>query len=131
MLRALLKRDEEPATEPVRRPVLEAVPSPTPSPVARGRPKRIPVFRLYPVPEPSLERQIEVMLDEVAEVVPQDAYVPSRDLQRYYGELCERNDWHPQHWTLAGHVLASVCERAIQKTGKKRQVIYKIPRVGT
>ena len=109
-------------------PVPTAVPSPTPSPVTRARPKRLPVFRLYPAPEATLERQIEVMIDEVAEFVPTDAYVPSRDLQRYYRELCERKDWHAQDWSLAGHVLASVCERTIQKTGTKRQVVYRIPR---
>jgi hypothetical protein len=108
-------------------PVLKAVPSPTPSPVTRGRPKRLAVFRLYPVPEASLERQIEVMIDEVAEFVPADAYVPSRDLQRYYRELCERKEWRAQDWSLAGHVLGKVCERAIQKTGGVRQVVYRIP----
>ena len=107
-------------------PVLKAVPSPTPSPVTRGRPKRLAVFRLYPAPEASLERQIEVMIDEVAEFVPADAYVPSRDLQRYYRELCERKKWRVQDWSLAGHVLGTVCERAIQKTGSKRQVVYRI-----
>jgi hypothetical protein len=84
---------------------------------------------LYPAPEASLERQIEVLIDEIAEYVPADAYVPSRDLQRYYRELCERKDWRAQDWSLAGHVLGSVCERAIQKTGSKRQVVYRIPRV--
>ncbi len=116
-------------TGPDSPPVLKAVPSPTPSPVTRGRPKRLPVFRLYSVPEASLERQIEVMVDEIAEFVPADAYVPSRDLQRYYRELCERKEWRAQDWSLAGYVLGSGCERAIQKTGSKRQVVYRIPRV--
>jgi len=116
-------------TGPDSPPVLKAVPSPTPSPVTRGRPKRLPVFRLYPAPEASLARPIEVMIDEVAEFVPADAYIPSRDLQRDYRELCKRKDWRAQDWSLAGHVLGSVCERAIQKTGSKRQVVYKIPRV--
>ncbi len=115
--------------EPDSPPVLKAVTSPTPSPVTRGRPKRLPVFRLYPVPEASLERQIEVMVDEIAEFVPADAYVPSRDLQRYYRDLCKRKEWRAQDWSLAGYVLGSVCERAIQKTGSKRQVVYRIPRV--
>ena len=115
--------------EPDSPSVLKAVPSPTPSPVTRGRPKRIPVFRLYPGPEASLERQIEVMVDEIAEFVPADAYVPSRDLQQYYRDLCKRKEWRAQDWSLAGYVLGSVCERAIQKTGSKRQVVYKIPRV--
>ncbi len=119
-----LKRHIEPDSQPV----LSAVTSPTPSSVTRSRPKRLPVFRLYPVPEASLERQIEVMVDEIAEFVPADAYVPSRDLQRYYRELCERKEWRAQDWSLAGYVLGSVCERAIQKTGSKRQVVYKIPR---
>ncbi len=114
--------------EPHSPPVLKAVPSPTPSPVTRRRPKRLAVFRLYPVPEPALERQVEVMVDEIAEFVPADAYVPSRDLQQYYRELCERKDWRAQDWSLAGHVLGSVCKRASQKTGSKRQVVYRIPR---
>ena len=124
MLAALRRQIAGPESPPV----LKAVPSPTPSPVTRGRPKRFPVFRLYPVPEASLERQIEVLVDEVAEFVPADAYVPSRDLQRYYRELCKRKDWRAQDWSLAGYVLGSVCERAIQKTGSKRQVVYRIPR---
>ncbi len=115
-------------TGPDSPPVLKAVPSPTPSPVTRRRLKRIPVFRLYPVPEPSLERQVEVMVDEIAEFVPADGYVPSRDLQRYYRELCKRKDWRAQDWSLAGYVLGSVCTRKIQKTGSKRQVVYLIPR---
>ena len=78
----------KPIAEPVRQPVLKAVTSPTPSPVTRGRPKRLPVFRLYPVPEASLERQIEVLVDEIAEYAPADSYIPSRDIQRYYRELC-------------------------------------------
>ncbi len=120
---ALRKQTPEPDSPPV----LKAVPSPTPSPVTRGRPKRLAVFRLYPGPEASLERQIEVMIDEIAEFVPADAYIPSRDLQRYYHELCERQDWRAQDWSLVGYVLGSVCERAIQKTGSKRQVVYRIP----
>ena len=114
-------------TEPDSPPVLKAVPSPTPSPVTRGRPKRLAVFSLYRVPEPALERQIEVLVDEIAEFVPADAYVPSRNLQRYYRELCERKEWRAQDWSLAGYVLGKVCERAIQKTGSKRQVVYRIP----
>ena len=114
--------------KPDRPPVLKAVPSPTPSPVTRRRLKRIPVFRLYPVPEPSLERQVEVMVDEIAEYAPADSYIPSTDLQRYYRELCDRKKWRAQDWSLAGHVLGSVCKRTIQKTGTKRQVVYKIPR---
>ena len=125
MLNALRRQTLEPNSPPV----LKAVPSPTPSPVTRRRLKRIPVFRLYPVPEPSLERQVEVMVDEIAEYAPADSYIPSRDLQRYYRELCERKEWRAQDWSLAGYVLGSVCERAIQKTGSKRQVVYRIPRV--
>ena len=121
-----LKRHIEP--EPNRPPVLKAVPSPTPSPITRRRLKRIPVFRLYPVPEPSLERQVEILLDEIAEFVPADSYIPSTDLQRYYRELCDRKKWRAQDWSLAGHVLGSVCKRTIQKTGTKRQVVYRIPR---
>jgi len=68
------------------------------------------------------------MIDEVAEFVPADAYIPSRDLQRYYRELCKRKDWRAQDWSLAGYVLGKVCERAIQKTGGARQVVYRIPR---
>ncbi len=124
MLRALKRQ----TAGPDRPPVLKAVPSPTPSPVTRGRPKRIPVFRLYPGPEASLERQVEVMVDEIAEYAPADSYIPSTDLQRYYRELCNRQDWRVQDWSLAGYVLGSVCERAIQKTGSKRQVVYRIPR---
>ncbi len=114
--------------EPHSPPVLKAVPSPTPSPVTRRRLKRIPVFRLYPVPEPSLERQVEVMVDEIAEYAPADSYIPSTDLQRYYRELCDRKEWRAQDWSLAGYVLGKVCERAIQKTGGARQVVYRIPR---
>ena len=122
---AALKRQ---TAGPDRQPILKAVPSPTPSPVTRRRPKRLPIFRLYRVPEASLERQIEVMVDEIADYVPADSYIPSRDLQRYYRELCERKNWRAQDWSLAGYVLGSVCKRTIQKTGTKRQIVYKIPR---
>ena len=66
LLKALLRRDDQPVNEPVRRPVLEAVPSP----VTRGKLKRIPIFRLSAVPEPSLVQQVEVMLDELDIGVP-------------------------------------------------------------
>ena len=122
---AALKRQ---TARPDRPPVLKAVASPTPSPITRRRLKRIPVFRLYRVPEASLERQIEVMVDEIAEYAPADSYIPSTDLQRYYRELCDRKKWRAQDWSLAGYVLGSVCERAIQKTGSKRQVVYRIQR---
>ncbi len=69
------------------------------------------------------------MVDEIAEYAPADSYIPSRDLQRYYRELCDRKKWRAQDWSLAGHVLGSVCKRTIQKTGDRRQVVYRIPRL--
>ena len=114
-------------TGPDSPPVLKAVPSPTPCSVTRRRPKRLSVFRLYPGPEVSLERQIEVMVDEIAEFAPVDSVIPSTDVQRYYRELCERKKWRAQDWSLAGYVLGLACERKIQKQGTKRQVVYCIP----
>jgi hypothetical protein len=131
LLRALLKRELEiePLAEPApRRPTLKAVASPKPSPKRRA--KSFPVYRLYPAAEPEPYRQAETMLREIQRYA-EDAigkYIPAGDLERLYGELCERENWEAHHWTVMGHELAKLTERVCKKSGTKRFMAYKISR---
>jgi len=125
LLRALLKREIEPA--PLRCPT----PCPAPSPTARRKPrtKSYPVFRLYPAREPEPQRQAEMLLREIATYC-EDAigqYIPTGDLQRLYLEFCGRQRWEPRHWSVIGYELGRLTHRVIKKVRSKRFKAYKIP----
>ncbi len=117
---------------PDRQPVLKAVPSPAscPTPRPRRRAKSLPVYRLYPASEPEPYRQAETLLHAIQRDA-EDAvgkYVPARDLERLYGELCEREHWKPHHWSVMGFELGKLCERVCKKARGRRFNCYRIPR---
>ena len=122
----------KPIAEPVRQPVLKAVARPTPSPTPRPRrrAKSLTVYRLYPASEPEPYRQAETLLHAIQRDA-EDAvgkYVPARDLERLYGELCEREHWNPHHWSVMGFELGKLCERVCKKARGRRFNCYRIPR---
>ena len=140
MLRWLLKRaieieplDKPAAPRPHLVPVRAPNPSSNPSPKAGRKPraKSFPIFALYPESEPEPQSQAETLLYEI-QTYAEDAigkYVPQSHLQRFYGELCEREGWKPKHWCVIGSELGKITDRVLKKRGTTRFIVYKIPRV--
>ncbi|MCP4780927.1 MAG: hypothetical protein GY877_09340 [Hyphomicrobium sp.] len=116
MLGALLKREIEVElldTTAARRPTLKAVVSP------KRRAKSFPVVLLYPESEPEPQSQAEAVLSEIQKHAEHAIgnYVPSTHLQRFYGELCEREGWKRKHWCVMGHELGKLTNRVCKKRG--------------
>ncbi len=94
------------------------------------RAKSFPVVLLYPECEPEPQSQAEALLHEIHTYAEHaiGSYVPSTHLQRFYGELCEREGWERKHWCVMGHELGKLTERVCKETGTKRFMAYQIPR---
>jgi len=122
---ALLKRDVESLVEPAPIPTSK----PCPKPRAKPRAKSLPIFRLYPQPEPESQRQAEILLREIQEHAA-DAigqYVPWQDLERLYRDLCQRKSWTPKHWCVIGRELGKLVGKRTKKHGTTRFTAYLIP----
>jgi hypothetical protein len=108
----------------------------TPTPVYGSRPRADPpivVGTIYRVrkhdPEPLLHART---LIEHVQLYAEDAvgtYVPSRELKRFYGELCEREGWAPQSWTAIGSRLSQLTDGHKRlKRGGRQFWAHLIPR---
>jgi hypothetical protein len=98
----------------------------TPVPDSRpGADPPIVVGTIYPLrkrePEPLLHART---LIEHVQLYAEDAvgtYVPSRELKRFYGELCEREGWAPQSWTAIGTRLTELTDdhKRLKRRGRQ------------
>ena len=55
-------------------------------------------------------------------------YIPQSQLERFYGELCEREGWTPRSWTAIGRRLKGLTDRRRLKRNGKQFRAYRIPR---
>jgi uncharacterized protein with PIN domain len=55
-------------------------------------------------------------------------FVPMRQLERFYGELCEREGWQPKHWHVIGREMTQLTKKVLKKRKGRRFMAYKIPR---
>lgn len=124
MLRALLKRDEiDIGPVPARSPALGA------GLRAKQRAKPFPIAHIYRA-EPEANAQAEMLLSEIQTYMPEATgrFVPMRQLERFYGELCEREGWQPKHWSVIGRELGGLTKKVLKKRKGRRFMAYKIPR---
>ena len=88
------------------------------------------IYRLRkPEPEPLLHART---LIEHVQLYAEDAigtYIPSRELKRFYGELCEREGWAPRSWTAIGSRLSQLTDDHKRlKRGGRQFWAHLIPR---
>lgn len=99
-----------------------------PSPKRRRKPA--PVGSLYPQPEPEPLTHARALLQQI-QMYAEDAigtYIPQSQLERFYGELCEREGWTPRSWTAIGRRLKELTDRRRLKRNGKQFQAYRIPR---
>ena len=93
-------------------------------------PKPVQLALLYPESQVESQVQAKTLLQHI-QAYAEDAigkYVPQHHLQRFYGELCEREGWEPRHWSVIGEQLGRITDKKIVKRNNKRFRAYRIPR---
>ena len=96
----------------------------TPTPESDSRPRYV-VGTLYPRRKPEPEPLVHARaLIEHVQLYAEDAvgtYIPSRELKRVYGELCEREGWKPRSWSAIGTRLTELTDdhRRLNRGGRQ------------
>lgn len=109
-----------------------STPTPAPDSGPRGA-TPIVVGTLYPRTQPEPEPMVQARtLIEHVQLYAEDAvgtYIPSGELKRFYGELCEREGWAPQSWTAIGARLTELTDDHKRlKRGGRQFWAHRIPR---
>ncbi len=68
-------------------------------------------------------QQIQMYAEDVI-----GTYIPQSQLERFYGELCEREGGTPRSWTAIGRRLNGLTDRRRLKRNGKQFRAYRIPR---
>ena len=85
---------------------------------------------LYPAPEPVPRAHARAILEQIQMYAEETVgtYVPQSELERFYGELCEREGWTRRHWAAVGRQLNQLTDRRRLKRNGKQFRAYRIPR---
>jgi len=88
------------------------------------------IARLYPEHRIESDQQAEVLLHEIATYADDciGAYVPQKDIERFYTYLCKERGWEQRHWSVFGAALGQRTHRRLVKRRGKRFMAYLIPR---
>jgi hypothetical protein len=92
--------------------------------------KPVTVASLYQEPEDEALAQASILLRLVQQHADDvvGKYVPQSHLERFYGEVCEREGWTVLHWTAIARKLGKLTEKRKLKRRGRRFVGYHIPR---
>jgi hypothetical protein len=95
--------------------------------------KGVRIGRLYPErrSKPLVHAQALIAFVQVQCPELIGAYVPHRDLDGAYGELCAKEGWKRCSWTAIARQLTAmkIKKRALKRNGERFRAAYRIPKV--
>lgn len=114
---------------------LTTVPESRPQPLTRTgvlarRRKAIEIEHIYPTTRPVCEPMghAAAVLELIKGECTPGRYIPQKQIERMYRELCANEGWQPRHWTAIARHLGGMTEKKIKKENGKKYVVYRVPK---
>jgi hypothetical protein len=97
--------------------------------VPKRRRMRIEIEDIYPTQEPRCEARehAAAVLDLIKAECTSGKFIPKKELERMYWEMCERQALDPRHWTAVARHLTKMTQRVTKKEAGRRFTAYRVP----